>query len=121
MIAYDAEDQPLDAVAAFTVNREHGARVARFIGVRASDIQYGDVAARLIETATPTDVETILAAIHDQPEHVDVLALAQQLERWRGIANSSPRSQVRQLSTNPLSAYDYGARLQAGRSDQHLD
>jgi len=99
VIAYDAEDQPL-MLLPLTVNREHGARVARFIGGKHPTFNMAMWQRDFIETATPTDVETILAAIHDQPEHVDVLALAQQPERWRGIANPIAAF-AGQLSTNP--------------------
>jgi len=99
VVAYDSDAQPL-MLLPLVVNREHGAKVARFIGGKHPTFNMALWQRGFVETATRDDVDTILAAIHDQPEHVDVLAFAQQPERWRGIVNPIATFSG-QPSTNP--------------------
>jgi len=99
VVAYDSDEQPL-MLLPLVVNREHGAKVARFIGGKHPTFNMALWQRGFVEAATRDDVDTILAAIHDQPEHVDVLAFAQQPERWRGIVNPIAAFSG-QPSTNP--------------------
>jgi CelD/BcsL family acetyltransferase involved in cellulose biosynthesis len=97
VIAYDKERQPL-LLLPLGVKREHGARVARFLGGKHATFNMalwrGDFAA----TATKADLDALVAGIRAHAQ-ADVLALTQQPQRWIDVPN--PFAQLAsQMSAN---------------------
>lgn len=99
VMAYDSDNEPV-MLLPLAVSREHGAKVARFIGGKHPTFNMAMWRRDFAQTATRDDIDLIIAAITEQPEHVDVLAFTQQPERWLGIANPVA-SFSGQPSTNP--------------------
>ena len=99
VVAFDGNDQPL-MLLPLAVGRESGAYVARFMGGKHPTFNMPLWRRDFAATATVSDLEIVTAAIHKAGDGIDVLALTQQPQRWRGIAN--PLAQLAsQPSTNP--------------------
>ncbi len=99
VVAYDAGNRPL-LMLPLTVARENGAEVARFIGGKHPTFNMPVWQRGFAASATATDLNTILDAIRNQGDAVDVLALTQQPKSWRGVPNAFA-AMASQPSTNP--------------------
>ena len=85
VIGYDAEHRPL-LLLPLTLGRNHGVRVASFMGGRHTTFNMALWDRDFAATATEADLAALLAAIR-QRSAVDVLALTQQPRRWRDLPN----------------------------------
>ena len=85
VIAHDAERRPL-LLLPLALHRQHGVRTAWFMGGKHSTFNMalwdGDFAA----SATPADLDALLAGISERAE-ADVLALTQQPLCWQDLSN----------------------------------
>jgi CelD/BcsL family acetyltransferase involved in cellulose biosynthesis len=85
VIGYDADRRPL-LLLPLALGRNHGVRVAGFMGGRHSTFNMALWDRDFAATATPADVAALLSGI-GQRSAVDVLALTQQPRRWRDLPN----------------------------------
>ena len=85
VIGHDAERRPL-LLLPLALGRNHGVRVACFMGGRHTTFNMALWDRDFAATATAADVAALLAAIR-QRSAVDVLALTQQPRRWRDLPN----------------------------------
>jgi hypothetical protein len=69
------------------VSRENGMRVASFPGGKHVTFNMPLWRRDFAETATRADMDTLLKGMQASSEKIDVLALLQQPQSWRGIAN----------------------------------
>lgn len=99
VIAGDANGRPL-LLLPLVVCRENGAKVARFMGGKHPTFNMALWRRDFAKTITRAELDTLVSAIRSQTDGVDVLAFAQQPQRWQNIAN--PLAQLAgQPSTNP--------------------
>lgn len=99
VIACDADNRPL-LLLPLVINRENGARVARFMGGKHPTFNMALWRRDFAETVTEAELDGLIAAIRRQPNGPDVLAFTQQPLRWRAIANPLAKFSG-QPSTNP--------------------
>ena len=99
VIACDADNRPL-LLLPLVINRENGARVARFMGGKHPTFNMALWRRDFAETVTEAELDGLIAAIRRQPNGPDVLAFTQQPLRWRAIANPLATFSG-QPSTNP--------------------
>ena len=85
VIAYDGERRPL-LLMPLTLSHAHGVRTARFMGGKHATFNMALWDRDFAASATPGDLEALVAAIGAKSE-ADVLALVQQPLRWRELAN----------------------------------
>ena len=108
VIGTDAERRPL-LLLPLALGRKHGVNVASFMGGKHSTFNMALWDAEFAASATPADMEGLIADIAARGE-ADMLALYQQPVRWRDIAN--PMALLpHQTSANdcPLLAMEPGA------------
>lgn len=86
VIASDADNQPL-LLLPLVVCRENGAKVARFMGGKHPTFNMALWRRDFAETVTRTELDALVSAIRCQTDGVDVLAFAQQPQRWQNIVN----------------------------------
>lgn len=99
VIAGDANGRPL-LLLPLVVCRENGAKVARFMGGKHPTFNMALWRRDFAKTITRAELDALVSAIRSQTDGVDVLAFAQQPQRWQNIAN--PLAQLAgQPSTNP--------------------
>jgi CelD/BcsL family acetyltransferase involved in cellulose biosynthesis len=99
VIACDTDNRPL-LLLPLVINRENGARVARFMGGKHPTFNMALWRRDFAETVTEAELDGLIAAIRRQPNGPDVLAFTQQPLRWRAIANPLAKLSG-QPSTNP--------------------
>ena len=99
VIACDADNRPL-LLLPLVINRENGARVARFMCGKHPTFNMALWRRDFAETVTEAELDGLIAAIRRQPNGPDVLAFTQQPLRWRAIANPLATFSG-QPSTNP--------------------
>src|SRR5262249_21797026 len=85
VIAYDSERRPLLLVP-LTLTREHGARVARFMGGKHTTFNMALWNKDFARDVTGTDLAELLSALRARSV-ADVLALTQQPRHWHDILN----------------------------------
>ena len=85
VIATDKERQPL-LLLPLGVRREHGARVARFLGGKHATFNMALWRKDFATTATQADLDALIAGIQAHAQ-ADVLALTQQPQRWLDVQN----------------------------------
>jgi CelD/BcsL family acetyltransferase involved in cellulose biosynthesis len=85
VIAYDKERQPL-LLLPLGVKREHGARVARFLGGKHVTFNMALWDKDFARNATKADLAALLSGIRGHAQ-ADVLALTQQPQRWLDVPN----------------------------------
>jgi len=85
-IASDREGRPL-VLLPLGLARENGVRVGRFLGGKHSTFNMGLWRRDFAASAGKADIDTIFAAIAAHRDGIDLLALAQQPERWDGVVN----------------------------------
>jgi CelD/BcsL family acetyltransferase involved in cellulose biosynthesis len=90
VVASDREGRPLMLLPLGTV-RENGVNVARFLGGKHPTFNMGLWRRDFAASICKADIDTILAAIAAHRDGIDLLALAQQPERWDGILNPLAR------------------------------
>lgn len=99
VIASDADNQPL-LLLPLAVCRENGAKVARFMGGKHPTFNMALWRRDFAETVTRAELDALVSAIGGQADGVDVLAFAQQPQRWQNTIN--PLALLAgQPSTNP--------------------
>lgn len=86
VVASDADNQPL-LLLPLVVCRENGAKVARFMGGKHPTFNMALWRRDFAETVTRTELDALVSAIRCQTDGVDVLAFAQQPQRWQNIVN----------------------------------
>ncbi|QUS40261.1 GNAT family N-acetyltransferase [Tardiphaga alba] len=86
VIAYDPDQQPL-LLLPLVVGRENGMRVASFPGGKHVTFNMPLWRRDFADSATRSEMETLLKGIHARAGNIDVLALLRQPQTWRGIAN----------------------------------
>jgi CelD/BcsL family acetyltransferase involved in cellulose biosynthesis len=97
VIAYDKERQPL-LLLPLGVKREHGARVARFLGGKHATFNMALWDNDFARNATKADLDALMSGIRAHAQ-ADLLALTQQPQRWLDVPN--PMSLLpHQASTN---------------------
>jgi CelD/BcsL family acetyltransferase involved in cellulose biosynthesis len=84
-IAYDSERRPLGLMP-LTVRREHGVRVARFMGGKHTTFNMALWDRDFAREATAADLAELLSALRAQ-DVADVLVLTQQPRHWHDILN----------------------------------
>lgn len=100
VVAYDIHGRPV-VLMPLAVSRESGVQVARFMGGKHPTFNMPIWQAAFASFATASDVATIVDAIHQEADCIDVLALTQQPKQWRGVSN--PFAQLAgQASANPV-------------------
>ncbi|MGL5167327.1 MAG: GNAT family N-acetyltransferase [Afipia sp.] len=99
VIACDADNRPL-LLLPLVIDRENGAKVARFMGGKHPTFNMALWRREFAETVTRAELDALIAAIRTQSDGVDVLAFTQQPRRWRNTANSLA-SLAGQSSANP--------------------
>jgi CelD/BcsL family acetyltransferase involved in cellulose biosynthesis len=85
VIAYDKERQPL-LLLPLGVSREHGVRVAKFLGGKHATFNMAVWDKDFAAKATKADLDALIAGIHAHAQ-ADVLALTQQPRRWIDLPN----------------------------------
>jgi CelD/BcsL family acetyltransferase involved in cellulose biosynthesis len=85
VIAYDAERRPL-LLLPLVLRREHGVRIACFMGGKHATFNMALWDRDFAATATPADLDALISAIRGQ-SGADVLALTQQPRHWRDLRN----------------------------------
>ncbi len=85
VIAYDAERRPL-MLLPLALKHVYGARCASFMGGKHSTFNMALWDKDFAATATPADLEGLMAALSERHE-ADVLALHRQPSHWRGLPN----------------------------------
>jgi CelD/BcsL family acetyltransferase involved in cellulose biosynthesis len=85
VIAYDCERQPL-MLMPLALKREHGVRVARFMGGKHTTFNMALWDKDFAREATAADLAELLTALRAQ-DIADVLALTQQPRHWHDILN----------------------------------
>ncbi len=86
VVASDRGGRPLMLLPLGLV-RENGVNVARFLGGKHPTFNMGLWRRDFAASACKADIDTILAAIAAHRDGIDLLALAQQPERWDGVLN----------------------------------
>ena len=86
VVAYDHDRQPL-LLLPLGVGSRYGVKVAQFLGGKHATFNMPVWRRDFAQTASRADLDGLIAAIHVQAGDVDLLALAQQPERWLEIAN----------------------------------
>ncbi|HAO42524.1 MAG TPA: GNAT family N-acetyltransferase [Afipia sp.] len=86
VIASNAHNQPL-LLLPLVICRENGAKVARFMGGKHPTFNMALWRRDFAETVTRAELDALVSAIRGQPDGVDVLAFAQQPQRWQNILN----------------------------------
>lgn len=86
VVASDREGRPLMLLPLGTA-RENGVTIARFLGGKHPTFNMGLWRRDFAASACKADIDTILAAIAAHCDRIDLLALAQQPQRWDGILN----------------------------------
>ena len=86
VIASDADNQPL-LLLPLVVCRENGAKVARFMGGKHPTFNMGLWRRDFAETVTRAELDALVSAIGGEGDGIDVLAFAQQPQRWQNIIN----------------------------------
>lgn len=86
VVASDADNQPL-LLLPLVVCRENGTKVARFMGGKHPTFNMALWRRDFAETVTRTELDALVSAIRGQTDGVDVLAFAQQPQRWQNIVN----------------------------------
>jgi CelD/BcsL family acetyltransferase involved in cellulose biosynthesis len=85
VIAYNGEGRPL-LLLPLALSHQHGVRIARFMGGKHTTFNMGLWDKDFAGEATAADLAVLLSGIGGQ-SGADLLALTQQPERWRDIAN----------------------------------
>jgi len=85
LVAVDAEQRPL-LVLPLALKRQHGLRVAHFMGGKHTSFNMGLWDRGFAAAATTDDLDQIVAALREQAA-ADLLALTQQPARWRDLTN----------------------------------
>ena len=86
IVAYDKDQQPL-MLLPLIISRENGMRVASFPGGKHVTFNMPLWRRDFAAAATRADMDALLKGIQASSDKVDVLALLQQPQSWRGIAN----------------------------------
>ena len=86
VVAYDNDQQPL-MLLPLVVSRENGMRVASFPGGKHVTFNMPLWRRDFAETATRAEMDVLLKGIQSGSDKIDVLAMLQQPQSWRGIAN----------------------------------
>jgi CelD/BcsL family acetyltransferase involved in cellulose biosynthesis len=86
VIAYDSGGRPL-LLLPLVSKRQHGARVARFLGGKHVTFNMPLWQRDFAASAGNADMDALLRGIRQQAGDIDVLALDRQPLRWTGIAN----------------------------------
>ncbi len=86
IVAYDNDQQPL-MLLPLIISRENGMRVASFPGGKHVTFNMPLWRRDFAAAATRADMDALLKGIQASSDKVDVLALLQQPQSWRGIAN----------------------------------
>jgi len=90
VIASDRDGRPL-VLLPLGSTRENGIHVARFLGGKHPTFNMGLWRRDFAASASKADVDAIVAGIAAHRDDIDLLALAQQPERWDGILNPLAR------------------------------
>jgi CelD/BcsL family acetyltransferase involved in cellulose biosynthesis len=85
VMAYDTNNRPL-LLLPLTLRREHGVRIARFMGGKHANLNMALWDKEFAAEATRTDLDALVSAIRERAV-ADVLVLTQQPLRWRELTN----------------------------------
>src|ERR1700757_2048625 len=85
VIAFDGERRPLLLIP-LTLSREHGVRVARFMGGKHTTFNMALWDRDFAREAAAADMAALLSKLRERSA-ADVLVLTQQPRRWRDLAN----------------------------------
>lgn len=97
--AYDTSNRPL-LLLPLATGRENGVTVARFMGGKHPTFNMALWRRDFVTVATKADLDTVVAAIRDLADDIDVLALMHQPRQWSSIPNPL-RDFAGQPSINP--------------------
>jgi CelD/BcsL family acetyltransferase involved in cellulose biosynthesis len=86
VIAYDVDHQPL-LLLPVAVAHENGMRIARFLGGKHVTFNMALWRRDFATLVTQADLGVVMGAIREHSDHLDVLALTRQPQRWGDLPN----------------------------------
>jgi CelD/BcsL family acetyltransferase involved in cellulose biosynthesis len=99
LIGYDAEAKPL-LLLPLGMAQENGLKVGRFLGGKHVTFNMALWRRDFAAVAEKADLDAVMDAIRAEPDHIDVLALTRQPQRWHDLANPFAMW-PHQVSVNP--------------------